>query len=94
MVSKLDDALRAARYWGAEFAANPGSSRSEYLQSIAMKLGKDRWFDLPPEQRNPLMAAFNEGIRAERKLHVNFVTHCEVVDAPASESEDRSKRSR
>lgn len=63
----MEEALSAARYWGAEYQANPGSSRSEYMESIAMKLGKERWFDLPAEQRNPLTQAFNEGVRAEQK---------------------------
>jgi acyl-CoA reductase-like NAD-dependent aldehyde dehydrogenase len=64
----LEEAVAAARYFGAEYQANPGSSRSEYMESIAMKLGQERWFSLTPEQRRVCGNAFEEGRRAEKKL--------------------------
>lgn len=62
------NALQAARYWGAEFQANPGDARSEYLDSIAMKLGKEQWSDISRDQRTILLKAFHEGMSAERAL--------------------------
>ena len=63
-----DSLLSKARYFGSEFQANPGSDRGEYLDSLAMDLGKAWWLELPTEIRAPLMEAFREGIAREKRL--------------------------
>jgi hypothetical protein len=59
---------RAAHYMGAEYAANPGSSRMEYLDSAAWYFGSDKESrsDLTPEEKTILHREFQKGIEAER----------------------------
>lgn len=62
-----EEALKAARYFGAEYQANPGSDRMEYLDDVADYLGADlTWKDLTREQKKPLLEAFKRGIEAEK----------------------------
>ena len=55
---------------GAEYQANPGSSRMEYLDSAAWYFGedKDELKDLSADEKAALHKAFREGQDAERKL--------------------------
>lgn len=66
-----DAALKFARCAGAEWAANPGTPRSEYYASIAWYYGIDEedrpWLKVPGEERASLVRAFNDGAEAERK---------------------------
>lgn len=60
---------RAARQFGAEYQANPGSSRMEYLDSAAcyFREGVDRVKDLDKEESAILFREFKEGMKAERE---------------------------
>lgn len=60
-------ALAAARYFGAECQANPGTSFSDYASDIALRYGKKRrWSDLTAAEMAEVRTAFSEG-RAEEK---------------------------
>lgn len=64
------EALAVARYMGAEYRANPGSSRRDYYDDIAWYFGidgDDAWHKVPAEQKLELVKAFNGGAAAERK---------------------------
>jgi hypothetical protein len=57
----------AARQFGAEFKANPGSSRMEYLNDAAWYFGEGKTYStLTAEEKAALLKAFAEGERAER----------------------------
>jgi hypothetical protein len=56
----------AAYYFGAEYTANPGSSRMEYLDDCASYYGKARYLDLSTEERAEVQQAFYEGCAAEK----------------------------
>lgn len=62
------EGLFAARQFGAEFQANPGSSRMEYLDSAAWYFGVESFAELSEEQKWQCKAAFDQGIKAERAL--------------------------
>jgi hypothetical protein len=62
----------AAYYFGAEYTANPGSSRMEYMNDCAFYYGKERYRDLSMEERNEIQNAFNEGCAAEKRNMVSF----------------------
>lgn len=63
------EARAAARYWGAECAANAGTSFSaDYAEDCALKYGKKSWAELSQAEKNEARTAFNEGIRAEKAL--------------------------
>ena len=62
-----EEGKRAARYFGTEFQANPGSSRMEYMDSIAAYYGFDRWRDMPKDLREEASKEFSAGIAAEKK---------------------------
>lgn len=66
--TKFDRVLRAAKYFGAEYAANPGSSRLEYMESIALKMGKKTWSELAFDDKRQFSRAFDEGVREEKAL--------------------------
>ena len=58
----------AARQFGAEFTANPGSSRREYLNDAAWYFGEDKTYsNLTAEEREALNTAFAEGVKAEKE---------------------------
>lgn len=61
---------KSARYMGAEWAANPGESRKEYLDSAAYYFGEDKetFYELSPDEKSACLTAFNEGVAAERAL--------------------------
>lgn len=63
----FDKGVRAARECGAEWQANPGESKSEYLNSAAFYFGKDSFRELSPDERAACRNAFDEGVKAERK---------------------------
>lgn len=67
MSHPLESALADARYFGSEFQANPGSDKMEYLDSVAMKLGKELFRDLDPATRRSIRMAFAEGIAREKR---------------------------
>jgi len=60
----------AAKQFGAEFQANPGSSRKDYLDSSAYYFREDveSFSQLNDTEKAACLAAFNEGIDAERKF--------------------------
>jgi len=58
----------AARQFGAEYQANPGSSRREYLDSAAWYYGKELFSDLTADEAKSCIENFNAGIQAEKKL--------------------------
>jgi hypothetical protein len=58
----------AARYFGSEYQANPGSSRRDYLNDSAWYFGVDDYKKLSPEDREVCDREFAAGIAAERKL--------------------------
>ena len=60
-------ALAAAKYFGAEYEANPGSSRMEYLGDCSHYFGKP-WNELSQEDKNEIIAAFERGRAEEKKL--------------------------
>ena len=62
----------AAYYFGAEYTANPGSSRLEYMSDCAFYYGKERYSDLSLEEKNEIQQAFNEGCAAEKRNMVSF----------------------
>lgn len=57
-----------AREMGAEFQANPGSSRREYLDSAAYYFGWDTYAEMPADAKLVCMNAFLDGVNAERAL--------------------------
>jgi len=63
-----DRGIFAAKQFGAEYQANPGSSRREYLDSAAYYFRQDveSFSQLTPEEREACQKAFREGIDAER----------------------------
>lgn len=57
----------AARQFGAEFVANPGSSKMDYLNDAAWYFGEGKTYaTLTPEEKVALGEAFNAGMRAEK----------------------------
>ena len=70
MKRDFESGMKAARSMGAEYAANPGSSRMEYLDSAAWYFGPDKESrsDLNEEEKKALFKSFQEGVQAERKL--------------------------
>jgi hypothetical protein len=59
---------KAAREMGAEYQANPGSSRIEYLNDSAyyFRDGVEKLSDLTPEEREICQREFAAGIAAEK----------------------------
>lgn len=55
---------------GAEYQANPGTNRREYLNDSAIyfRKGVKTINDLTPRERTALMSEFNRGVAAEKKL--------------------------
>jgi hypothetical protein len=64
----FEEGVRAARYMGTEFQANPGSSRREYLDSSAWYFGYDTYAEMPDKERQACAESFNAGVKAEREL--------------------------
>lgn len=60
----------AARQFGAEWVANPGSSRQDYLNDSAYYFGEgmEKFSDLNAEDRAVCIREFNAGAAAERGL--------------------------
>jgi len=60
--------VKVAHSFGAEFQANPGSDKQEYLDSSAFYFRDDveEFRQLTPEERRALLVAFTKGIKAER----------------------------
>ncbi len=60
----------AARQMGAEFQANPGSSRGEYLDSSAFyfREGVESFSQLTDEEKTICRREFNAGIAQEKSL--------------------------
>lgn len=63
-----DKGRAAARYFGSECQANPGSTFYEYKDDIADHYGYERWEDMPRDLQTEAKAAFREGREAERSL--------------------------
>jgi hypothetical protein len=59
-------AIDAAKYFGAECEANPGSNIAEYTYDMALRAGYEKWEELPMKHRATLTAAFAEGRTIER----------------------------
>lgn len=57
----------AARSFGAEYQANPGSSRTDYLNDAAWYFGKEKISELNEEERKALYEEFAAGIKAEKE---------------------------
>ena len=70
MERNYEAGIKAAFQMGAEYQANPGSSRMEYINNAAWYFGPDKESqkDLTPEERDALRKAFREGQAAEREL--------------------------
>jgi hypothetical protein len=62
-----EEGKRAARYFGAEYQANPGSDRLEYYESIAWYYEKGSWAEMSDDERQEAIFEFNEGIKRERR---------------------------
>lgn len=63
----MKEGIFAAKQFGAEFEANPGSSRMEYLNDAAFYFGEGKTYStLTQEERDALNKAFSEGIQAEK----------------------------
>jgi hypothetical protein len=63
------EARAAARYWGAECEANPGTSFSaDYALDCALKYGRASWAECTSAEKSEIRLAFREGREAERKL--------------------------
>ncbi len=60
-------ASAAAKYWGSECEANPGTSLvGDYAYDIALKYGYKAWSDMPNPERTEALRAFAEGRKAEK----------------------------
>lgn len=70
MERNYEAGIKAARYFGAEYQANPGSSLREYIESAAWYFGPDKetQSDLSSSEKTELQKAFQEGRQAERAL--------------------------
>jgi len=65
----FDEGVRASRQLGAEFAANPGESRKEYVEDAAWYFGEGKTYaTLTEAEKTALSNSFAEGFAAERKL--------------------------
>jgi hypothetical protein len=65
----FQEGVKAARYFGAEFQANPGSHKVDYLNDAADYFCKGATIkDLSTSERKALYEAFNAGMKAESKL--------------------------
>ena len=61
------EGIFAAKQFGAEYQANPGSSRMEYLNDAAWYFGEGKTYaTLTAKERTELNTAFNAGIQAEK----------------------------
>jgi hypothetical protein len=64
----FDQGVFAARQFGAEYVANPGSSKMEHLNDAAWYFGEGKTYaTLTAEERDALNKAFNEGMKAEKE---------------------------
>jgi len=64
----MEEGIFAAKQFGAEFQANPGSSRQEYRENAAWYFGKESVSELTTEEALALNTGFYEGIRREKSL--------------------------
>lgn len=63
------EGVEAARYFGSEFQANPGSDKMEYLDAIADYFREDAtWKDLTNKEKEAAKEAFRKGVEAEKRL--------------------------
>ena len=63
----FEQGVFAAKQFGAEYVANPGSSKLEYLNNAAWYFGEGKTYaTLTADERKALNVAFNEGMKAER----------------------------
>jgi hypothetical protein len=62
--------ISASRQFGAEYQANPGSSRREYLDGSAyyFREGVEAFSALTAEEKATCLKAFNEGVAAEKAI--------------------------
>jgi hypothetical protein len=60
----------AAKMMGAEYQANPGSSRKEYLDNSAYYFSEDKncYSDLTLEEKELCLDAFDAGVKLEKSL--------------------------
>ena len=67
----INQAKKAAKEFGAEYQANPGSDRMEYLDSIAfyVREGVHFWKDLNQSEKIVLINEFNLGVEAEKNIN-------------------------
>jgi len=70
MTRTQESGLFAAKQFGAEYQANPGSSRAEYLDASAHYFGQDKesFTDLTKEEKAACLQAFEKGIKAEKEF--------------------------
>jgi hypothetical protein len=61
---------KAAFQFGAEYQANPGSSRMEYLDDAAkdFREGVETIADLSADEKKACFAEFNRGVETEKSL--------------------------
>jgi len=58
----MKEGIFAAEQFGAEFQANPGSSRFEYVESAAWYFGKESFSELSQVEKIACRSAFVRGI--------------------------------
>jgi len=64
----FEEGVEAARYFGSEYQANPGSDQLEYFDSIADYFRKDAlWSDLSSKEKQAAREAFKKGVEAEKR---------------------------
>jgi len=68
----MPKALEAASYFGAEYAANPGSNSSEYLDDMALRAGREDWKSVPSDEKSKLLRAFRQGKKREQELNRGY----------------------
>lgn len=66
-----EEALRAARYFGAENFANERRTvmNSDDRLNLAAYYGVDSWTNIPEDFRMKLLEEYQEGVRREKQYH-------------------------
>ena len=57
---------KAARYFGAEFQANPGDSMADHRYNMAWYYGHKSWSEMLEDERTEAMELFEAGKKAEK----------------------------
>lgn len=69
----LEEALKAARYFGAEVYADERRTNMNHedRENCAFYYGVATWSQIPEDVRMQLLEEFQIGVNAERKYHPN-----------------------